>query len=93
MASDVLAVMDKLTLKQAGLVGWSDGTCTALILASKAPERVAGVFYFACNMDPSGAKEFVFTPVIGGSLNRHKEDYAQLSATPTSSIRFSRRSA
>jgi hypothetical protein len=33
-------------------------------------------------MDPSGAKEFVFTPVIGGCLNRHKQDYAQLSATP-----------
>jgi pimeloyl-ACP methyl ester carboxylesterase len=82
LASDVLAVMDKLNLKQAGLVGWSDGACTALILASKAPERVAGVFYFACNMDPSGAREFVFTPVIGHCLNRHKKDYAQLSATP-----------
>ncbi len=82
MASDVLAVMDKLKIKQAGFVGWSDGACTALILASNAPERVAGVFYFACNMDPSGAKEFVFTPIIGRCLNRHKKDYAQLSVTP-----------
>ena len=82
MASDVLAVMDKLNLKQAALVGWSDGAYTALILASKVPERVAGVFYFACNVDPSGAREFVFTPVIGRCLNRHKKDYAQLSATP-----------
>ena len=82
MASDVLAVMDRINLMQAGLVGWSDGACTALILASKAPERVAGVFYFACNMDPSGAKEFVFTPVIGRCLNRHKKDYEQLSDTP-----------
>ena len=82
MASDVAAVMDALRLEQASLVGWSDGACTALILASKAPERVAGVFFFGCNMDPSGTKEFVFTPIIGRCLNRHKQDYARLSATP-----------
>ena len=33
-------------------------------------------------MDPSGTKEFVFTPVIGRCLNRHKLDYARLSVTP-----------
>jgi pimeloyl-ACP methyl ester carboxylesterase len=82
MASDVLAVMDRLNLEKASLVGWSDGACTALILASNAPSRVAGVFFFACNMDPSGTKEFVFTPIIGRCLNRHKQDYARLSATP-----------
>jgi pimeloyl-ACP methyl ester carboxylesterase len=63
-------------------VGWSDGACTALVFASKAPARVAGVFFFGCNMDPSGTREFVFTPIIGRCLNRHKQDYTQLSATP-----------
>jgi pimeloyl-ACP methyl ester carboxylesterase len=82
MASDLSAVMDALHLKRASLVGWSDGACTALVFASKAPDRVAGVFFFGCNMDPSGAKEFVFTPVIGRCLNRHKLDYARLSVTP-----------
>src|SRR4051794_13448656 len=33
MASDVAAVMDRLNLQKAGLVGWSDGACTALVLA------------------------------------------------------------
>jgi pimeloyl-ACP methyl ester carboxylesterase len=37
MASDVLAVIDRLHLERAALVGWSDGACTALILAAKAP--------------------------------------------------------
>src|SRR5436190_19873096 len=37
MASDVSAVMDTLNLEKACLVGWSDGACTALILASQAP--------------------------------------------------------
>jgi pimeloyl-ACP methyl ester carboxylesterase len=82
MASDVSAVMSVLQLEQASLVGWSDGACIALVLASQAPVRVAGVFFFACNMDPSGTKEFVFTPVIGRCLNRHQQDYARLSATP-----------
>src|ERR1700733_12036267 len=43
MASDVLAVMNALHLDQAALVGWSDGACTALILAAQHPSRVAGV--------------------------------------------------
>src|ERR1700735_2476819 len=58
MASDVLAVMNALHLDRAVLVGWSDGACTALILAANDPARVAGVFFFACNMDPTGVKQF-----------------------------------
>jgi pimeloyl-ACP methyl ester carboxylesterase len=82
MASDVLALMDKLKLEQAALVGWSDGACTALILADKTPERAAGVFFFACNMDPSGTKEFEFAPVVERCFKRHVKDYKQLSSTP-----------
>ena len=89
MASDVLAVMDKLHIKKAALLGWSDGACISLILADKAPERVAGVFFFACNMDPSGTKEFVFTQIIGRCLSRHQKDYAELSATPDQFEAFS----
>ncbi|HEY5769220.1 MAG TPA: alpha/beta hydrolase [Terrimicrobium sp.] len=82
MASDVLAVMDALRVGKAAVVGWSDGACTALVLARKVPERVAGVFFFGCNMDPSGAKEFAPTPVIDRCFRRHAKDYAQLSVTP-----------
>lgn len=89
MASDVLAVMDALEIANAGLVGWSDGACTAMILASNSPERVAGVFFFACNMDPSGTKEFEFTPILGRCIGRHKKDYAQLSSTPDKFDEFS----
>jgi pimeloyl-ACP methyl ester carboxylesterase len=82
MASDVLALMDALHLKTAALVGWSDGACTALILAAKNPSRIAGVFFFACNMDPSGVKPFEATPTLDRCFTRHAKDYAQLSATP-----------
>lgn len=82
MASDVLAVMDALHLERAELVGWSDGACIALVLAGQTPARVAGVFFFACNMDPSGVKPFEATPTLNRCFSRHKKDYAQLSATP-----------
>ncbi|KRB58824.1 alpha/beta hydrolase [Rhizobium sp. Root708] len=82
MADDVLAVMDRLELAKAALVGWSDGACTALILADKQPERASGVFFFACNMDPSGTLEFKPTPVIDRCFSRHRKDYQALSATP-----------
>lgn len=83
MASDVLAVMEALHIEKAGLVGWSDGAVIALILARQARTRVAGVFYFACNMDPSGVKEITeLTPILARCLGRHAKDYAQLSATP-----------
>src|SRR4029077_16103638 len=40
MAGDVVAVMDRLGVEHAGLVGWSDGACTAMILGDTVPERV-----------------------------------------------------
>jgi pimeloyl-ACP methyl ester carboxylesterase len=83
MASDVSAVMDALHLEKAGLVGWSDGATIALILAMKAPTRVAGVYFFACNMDPSGVKQITEpNPILDRCLGRHAKDYARLSATP-----------
>jgi non-heme chloroperoxidase len=82
MASDALAVMDRLRIEKAAFVGWSDGACTALVLADRKPERVSGVFFFACCMDPSGAKPFVGTPVIDRCFSRHRKDYTALSATP-----------
>ncbi|TPL94955.1 alpha/beta hydrolase [Mesorhizobium sp. B2-3-12] len=82
MASDVLAVMDRLQLNKAIAAGWSDGACVALILGMKAADRIAGVFFFGCNMDPSGTKDFEANPVIERCFGRHKKDYAELSATP-----------
>lgn len=83
MASDVLAVMDTLQVQNAGLVGWSDGACTSLVLAAKVPWRVVGVFFFGCNMDPSGVKQIIEpNPILDRCLARHKKDYALLSPTP-----------
>lgn len=82
MAADVRAVMDAIGIERAACIGWSDGACIALTLAMQTPERVSGVFFFGCNMDPSGAKPFQPTPVIDRCFHRHRQDYAALSATP-----------
>lgn len=82
MASDVLAVMDVLGIEQASFVGWSDGAVIALALAKNVPARVSRVFFFACNVDSSGTKDFEFTPVVERCFKRNGEDYATLSATP-----------
>jgi pimeloyl-ACP methyl ester carboxylesterase len=91
MASDVLAVMDALHLPKASLVGWSDGATIALILAMIAPARVAGVFFFGCNMDPSGTKEIMEpSQVLNRCFGRHAKDYGELSATPDRFEEFTR---
>jgi len=89
LAADILAVMDDLGIGRAALVGWSDGACAALVLADQSPERVAGVLFFACNMDPSGTKPFEMTPIVERCFNRHVKDYAALSATPEAFEAFS----
>ena len=82
MATDVLAVMDVLSIEKAAVIGWSDGACTGMILGHRHPERIMGVFFFACNMDPSGTLPFEMTPLIERCFSRHKQDYAALSPTP-----------
>jgi non-heme chloroperoxidase len=84
MAGDVVAVMDALGFNRAALIGWSDGASIAMTLAKAHAERVAGVFFFACNMDPSGVKAEIdeSNPLLGRCFGRHAKDYAALSATP-----------
>jgi pimeloyl-ACP methyl ester carboxylesterase len=83
MASDALAVLDALDIDKTAVVGWSDGACTALILAMTGQSRVSGVYFFACNMDPSGTKTIdQSNPLIGRCFRRHAKDYAALSPTP-----------
>lgn len=82
MADDTLAVLDTLDIDRAAFIGWSDGAVTALILSDKHPSRSAGLFFFACNVDASGTKPFVYTEIIGRCLSRHKKDWAARSLTP-----------
>jgi pimeloyl-ACP methyl ester carboxylesterase len=84
MAADTLAVMDALHVKQAAVVGWSDGANVGLILAQKNPDRVAGLFAFGANADVSGLR----ADAVGnenvmryGALSA--QEYRRLSPTPS----------
>lgn len=81
-AGDAFAVLDRLGIERAAIVGWSDGACTGLAMAKAATERVAGVLFFACNVDGSGALPFMMSDTIGNCLTRHQKDYAALSPHP-----------
>src|SRR5262249_11445726 len=40
------------------------------------------VFFFGCNMDPSGTKQIAPSPLLQRCFGRHAQDYARLSTTP-----------
>jgi non-heme chloroperoxidase len=82
MADDLAAILDRLALPSAAIIGWSDGACTGLALAKAAPERVAGLLFFACNVAPGGTWPFEMTPTIERFLSRIQADYAALSPSP-----------
>jgi len=82
LASDVRALLDHMGLERVPIVGWSDGACTGLVLAHDQPERVSGLFFFGCNVDPTGNHPFEMTPAIQNCVDRHAKDYAALSPTP-----------
>jgi pimeloyl-ACP methyl ester carboxylesterase len=83
MASDVVAVMDRLRLQKAAVVGWSDGAIIGLVMAIHDPERLTRVFAFAANMDPSGVKPDTETnPTFARFERRAAKEYAELSPTP-----------
>jgi pimeloyl-ACP methyl ester carboxylesterase len=91
MESDVIAVMDALSIDHADVVGWSDGAILGLIMAMKHPERVTRVFAFGANMDlhgfnPMGALAPI-VPKVGAAL---AANYARLSPTPDGYGAFSK---
>ena len=56
MASDVLAVMDVLSIKKAIIVGSSDGGNIGIDIAINNPDRLVKLFAFGANFNPSAVK-------------------------------------
>src|SRR5271170_8446319 len=59
MADDVVALIDRLHIAKADIVGWSDGGIVGLDLAMRHKERIGKVFAFAANTVTSGVIEGV----------------------------------
>jgi len=85
MASDVLQLMDYLKIKNAAVVGWSDGGIIGLILAIHHADRITKLFTFGANFDTSGYKKTApDTAVFRRFITRAEADYRRLSPTPDS---------
>ena len=83
MASDVIALMDFLKIRQAAIVGWSDGAIIGLDIAIYHPERLTKLFAFAANYNPGGVREDLGKNVTFNSfIARCGREYGQLSSTP-----------
>jgi pimeloyl-ACP methyl ester carboxylesterase len=54
MARDAVAVLDQIGVKQAAVVGWSDGANIGFYLALRHRERVSTLVAFAGNATPAG---------------------------------------
>jgi len=82
-AADAAALLDRLAIPSAAIVGWSDGAVTGLELAMTRPERVTKLFAFGANSSPDGmiaggARSGVFAAFA----ERCRAEYATLSPHP-----------
>jgi len=83
MAADVIGLMDFLKIPKATIIGWSDGAIIGLDIAMHHPERVAKLFAFAANSDPSGVADITHSTVFNAFIARAEKEYKSLSPTPT----------
>jgi len=83
MESDVIAVMNALSLDKADVVGWSDGAIIGLVMAMKDPARVGKLFAFGANMDLHGLNPLgALAPILPKVETLLSQDYARISETP-----------
>jgi len=79
----VVALMDKLKIPKADVVGWSDGAILGLDLAIRHPERLGKVVAFAANTKTEGVVDGVDkNPTFAAFIKRAGDEYRRLSATP-----------
>lgn len=83
MTDDVVAVLDRLGIARASVVGWSDGGIIGLDLAIRHPQRLDRLLAFGANYRTDGirldVKEDPTGDAYGGIAHR---DYLALSPTP-----------
>jgi pimeloyl-ACP methyl ester carboxylesterase len=84
MAADVLAVMDRLDLTAAAIVGWSDGGEIALKLGVYHPDRVTKLVVFGANYNAKGSKQRAGKSfaTFAAYTAKCRADYKRLSQTP-----------
>jgi len=84
-AKDIIHVMDKLGVKKANVLGWSDGGNIGLIMASKYPDRVNKLAIFGANL--FSGKEAIAEEIIQ-LFEKRKADLMKTSKANTSELRL-----
>ena len=83
MADDVIALMDRLDVAKADVVGWSDGGIVALDLAMRYPARIGRIVTLGANFKPDG---LVDKPALPITVDPHPTGasllYRLISPTP-----------
>ncbi len=64
MGADMIALMDTLHIKQADVVGWSDGGIVGLDMAMKHPGRVRRLVAIGANYDVNGIDRKLMSPAM-----------------------------
>lgn len=83
LTADVLALMDKLHIKKASIVGWSDGGIIGMMMAINHPERVDKLFTYGANYDQSGYKtEEPDSAMSANFMAKAQANYRSISPTP-----------
>ena len=62
MARDTLALMDRLHIEQADVMGWSDGGIVGLSMAMQRPDRVRRLMVIGANYDVAGVDPTALDP-------------------------------
>jgi len=83
MASDVMAVMDEMSVNSAAFIGWSDGGIISLELAINHPDRISKALVIGTNYDLSGIDPSVETnETFGAYVGAAAALYVKNSPTP-----------
>lgn len=82
MAEDALALLDYLNVKEAAVIGWSDGANIGFYLALRNPHRITALVAFAGNATPAGYQPNTNPDLMTTYIARTKAEYLKLSFHP-----------
>ncbi|KAL4864449.1 Alpha/Beta hydrolase protein [Aspergillus spectabilis] len=83
-AKDAVTLLDKLHIKKASFIGWSDGANTALAIAMQYPSRADKVIPYGANFNPNQINGTSLALVAFGAdlVGREQEQYEELNPDP-----------
>jgi pimeloyl-ACP methyl ester carboxylesterase len=77
-AEDMEALLDSLHIKQANIIGWSDGGNIGLIMASKYPSSIKKLITIGAVLSPDGIEQSLLDKLRAGSNKNNVKDQNQL---------------